>query len=182
MRSHWPQVATVIDSANEREQQLFCVLEALHHQDTINFLGPRLETLGRQPTAKPVSLLDSTFSLEWIVCEAILFKPIKDPFKRLEMRFPSLVECLDVIKVDFSISNTKHDLFHDQLSNVRSARDSHRHPVVPALAKGCNNGETFFGGLIQFKGAELHTDVKLAEEFNPSCLERISCVFGKGQM
>ena len=76
--------------------------------------------------------------------------------KKLNVVFPAVGECTNIVDVDFGVFNIVEYVLHGFLGEIRGAFKAHWQHVVLILAKWCDDGCQVFGVVIQCKRVVLH--------------------------
>ena len=95
MSTTGPYITVVIDASNEHVK-FSGIARAIHVQDCLYFLFPRLKTSWSRPITKPVSLLDGLFTLQWICWAPFWHRPsagTRTHFQHWDRHVPKLAPC-----------------------------------------------------------------------------------------
>jgi hypothetical protein len=76
-------------------------------------------------------------------------------------------KCTYVINVDVHLFNAGQCAFHNGLSNVGRAFESHWESCILVIAKQQNDGGEVLSFFVKLKGIVLHTNVKFSKKLVP---------------
>ena len=96
----WPIIAVPVNHSNEGPD-LRGIFGAIHLHHGLNFLGPRLNSLGSDPMSEEITLLHTELALERVDCKSFCFKSGKDLGENLDVAFPVITPNSNIVDVDF---------------------------------------------------------------------------------
>lgn len=94
------------------------------------------------------------------------------------MVIPIVGKCADIINIDVSMFNAGQCAFHNHLSNVRRAFESHWESFIVVLIKQHKPFAIILNFFVKHKGIILLTNIKFCENVYPECLAKPSNMIG----